>query len=297
MNLLSRLKRRFGRTVLIEVHPPADRRLNAHGRCSVCGRETPFVFNSWVIPEELQAEWNDPLVSLAYKQRESLFCRACGASMRVRRVADVLISLYSPSAGSVSELIHDESFRRLRIAEINMIGSVGSLHSLLAELPSLSFSEYQGPTRLGETLDGVRNEDMCRLTYEDGSFDLVLSSDTLEHVPDFDAALRESRRVLRPGGRHIFTVPIVASRSTTTTRAEIADDGTVVHRTEPLYHGRGAGLYRYIPAGSDLLTFTEFGLDLTEYMRAAGFEPEISRGANGQDETGAAWVFSGLVPE
>jgi len=43
-------------------------------------------------------------------------------------------------------------------------------------------------------IGGARNEDICRLTYADASFDLVLSSDTLEHVPDFRAALRETRR-------------------------------------------------------------------------------------------------------
>jgi SAM-dependent methyltransferase len=208
----------------------------------------------------------------------------------------VLLSLYGSGAKSVSELIRQERFRRLDVAEINTIGSAGSLHSFLAQLPRLAFSEYRGSDRLGGLIDGVRNEDMCRLTYVDESFDLVLSSDTLEHVPDFRAALRETRRVLRPGGRHIFTVPIVASRATTEIRAEIDGNGESVHLLPPLYHGRGAGLYRYIPVGADLLTFTEFGLDLTEHMRDAGFEAEVLRGGDDRDETGAAMVFSGRVP-
>jgi SAM-dependent methyltransferase len=173
---------------------------------------------------------------------------------------------------------------------------VGSLHSFLARLPRLAYSEYRGADRLGEVIDGARNEDICRLTYADGSFDLVLSSDTLEHVPDFHAALRETRRVLRPGGRHIFTVPIVSSRATTETRAEINDNGEIAHLLPPIYHGRGAGLYRFIPVGPDLLTFTEFGSDLTDHIREAGFEAEVLRGADDRDQTGAALVFSGRVP-
>jgi hypothetical protein len=102
--------------------------------------------------------------------------------------------------------------------------------------------------------------------------------------------------VLRPGGRHIFTVPIVASRATTEIRAEVDSNGDIAHRLPPLYHGRGAGPYRYIPVGADLLTFTEFGRDLREHMRDAGFEAEILRGGDGQDETGASMVFSGRVP-
>ena len=41
----------------------------------------------------------------------------------------------------------------------------------------------------------------------DGSFDLVLVCDVLEHVPDDHAALLEVRRVLSPGGWAVFTVP------------------------------------------------------------------------------------------
>jgi SAM-dependent methyltransferase len=40
-----------------------------------------------------------------------------------------------------------------------------------------------------------------RLPYSDGSFDLAVSSFVLQLVPSRAAALREARRVLRPGGR------------------------------------------------------------------------------------------------
>ena len=255
------------------------------------------MFNSWVIPADLHAAWGDPAVSLAYTRRESLFCRLCCSSLRVRGFADVLLTLYGSGAKAVAELVRQEQFRRLEIAEINPIGPLGAaLHSFLAQLPHLVLSEYRAAGRSGEVIDGSRNEDICRLTYDDGSFDLVLSSDTLEHVPDYRAALSETRRVLRPGGRHIFTVPIVASRATTNTRAEVDSDGEVVHLLAPLYHGRGSGLYHYVPVGQDLLTFTEFGADLVDRMREAGFAPEVLRGAGGRDETGASWVFSGRVP-
>jgi ubiquinone/menaquinone biosynthesis C-methylase UbiE len=38
------------------------------------------------------------------------------------------------------------------------------------------------------------------LPYEDGSFDLVFGHAVLHHLPNLDAAFREFRRVLRPGG-------------------------------------------------------------------------------------------------
>ncbi|MBI5709894.1 MAG: methyltransferase domain-containing protein, partial [Candidatus Eisenbacteria bacterium] len=41
----------------------------------------------------------------------------------------------------------------------------------------------------------------------DGSFDLVVNIDNIEHVVDAGAAVREMRRVLRPGGVYAVTTP------------------------------------------------------------------------------------------
>jgi SAM-dependent methyltransferase len=46
-----------------------------------------------------------------------------------------------------------------------------------------------------------------RLPFPDGSFDLVTCLDVLEHTPDDVAVLRELRRVTRPGGHVLLTVP------------------------------------------------------------------------------------------
>lgn len=45
------------------------------------------------------------------------------------------------------------------------------------------------------------------LPFSDGSFDLVLSHEVLEHVQDDRLAAREIARVLRPGGRAVIFVP------------------------------------------------------------------------------------------
>lgn len=50
-------------------------------------------------------------------------------------------------------------------------------------------------------------EDAQRLTYPDAAFDLVVSTDVIEHVPDSAAMMREVGRVLRPGGAAIITFP------------------------------------------------------------------------------------------
>lgn len=45
------------------------------------------------------------------------------------------------------------------------------------------------------------------LPYQDGSFDVVLAHEILEHVADDRAAVREAYRVLRPGGRLVVFAP------------------------------------------------------------------------------------------
>jgi SAM-dependent methyltransferase len=49
-----------------------------------------------------------------------------------------------------------------------------------------------------------------RWPVEDASVDVVLATETLEHVPEPSVFLAEARRVLRPGGRIILTVPFAA---------------------------------------------------------------------------------------
>lgn len=56
---------------------------------------------------------------------------------------------------------------------------------------------------LGLDVEG-RVADAETIPYEDESFDLVIGHAVLHHIPDVPAAMREVRRVLKPGGRFVF---------------------------------------------------------------------------------------------
>lgn len=56
---------------------------------------------------------------------------------------------------------------------------------------------------------GAVGGDVDRLPFADAVFDLVVSSDSLEHFPRPEDALRETRRVLRTGGTLLIWVPFL----------------------------------------------------------------------------------------
>jgi len=58
-----------------------------------------------------------------------------------------------------------------------------------------------------DRLVGVLRGDARRLPFADATFDVVITSEVLEHVQDDVAAIAEMVRVLKPGGRFAATVP------------------------------------------------------------------------------------------
>src|SRR5207253_7983377 len=83
---------------------------------------------------------------------------------------------------------------------------------------------------------GVRNEDLTALTFADRSFDLVVTFDVFEHIPDVMTAFRECRRVLAPGGRLFFSVPFGLNSRRNVIRAVQGQDGSIEHLLPPEYH-------------------------------------------------------------
>ena len=64
-------------------------------------------------------------------------------------------------------------------------------------------------TRFGSKGDRItwRVENIQALSFEDDSFDTIISCETLDHLPDPATALKELYRVLKPGGKLYLTCP------------------------------------------------------------------------------------------
>lgn len=126
-------------------------------------------------------------------------------------------------------------------------------------------SEYLGDAiPLGRRdAQGLRNEDATRLTFQSESFDLVLSFEVLEHIPDYMAALREARRILRRDGRFYFTAPFNPGAHDHLIRAKV-ENGQIVHVMEPEWHGDPV-------TGEGILCFQHFGWAVLDELRTCGF--------------------------
>lgn len=85
------------------------------------------------------------------------------------------------------------------------------------------------------------------LGFDDRTFDGLLCIDSMNHFPDRLAVLREWRRVLRPGGRAVFTDPVVITGPVT---------------NEDLALRSSIGRFLFVPPGVNERTIEEAGLRL-----------------------------------
>jgi Methyltransferase domain len=258
VTLLSRL-----RDALRPAPPPrldGAGKLAVSGRCNVCGRPTRFLYT-------------DPAL-----YREELVCVHCLTTSRYRSMARGLLDAFERLAGvraaSLAGLPRGRRGRRLAVYDTQVAfdagGSAYPLPSLLGRCGwiDLAVSTWKPGQPRGERLGpGVTNQDLERLTFADGSFDVVLTSDVMEHVRLEAPAHREIRRVLRPGGMYLFTVPHFRDRPTVE-RVKVVDPADPARDVDVLpreYHG---------DANSDegrALAYRSFGTDLDAKLERLGF--------------------------
>ena len=240
--ILTRLKRPTWRT----------QGCRTHGLCHACGAVGEFAMFE-VLPAALAEDWHlTPAMKATMDRRESGACSACGGRYRARQVARALVELYGTHGeASLADLMRSEAFASTRILGIDL-----DFLAMLDDFPGFARSDYI------TSLVPVRGLPDDGLPFPDASFDLVLVSDTLEHVPRYRRALEEIRRVLTRDGRFITVQPVILSR-TTVTRCVVDEGGTVRHMLPPSYHCRGA---------DDSLVFVEFGIEFLDEVAAAGLE-------------------------
>ncbi len=127
-------------------------------------------------------------------------------------------------------------------------------------------SEYLGDNyESGELVNGVLHQNLMETSFATSSLDIVMSSDVFEHIPDPYKAFAEIHRILKPRGRHIFTVPFYGSRYRDEVRATVNIDGTLNHVLPPIYHDDPVR-----PEG--ILVYTIFSMEMLMKLDNMGYQ-------------------------
>jgi polysaccharide pyruvyl transferase CsaB len=249
---------------------PADSRFRGmsslSGTCNVCGEKTRFYYT-------------DPLLF-----RESLTCARCLTTSRYRSIARGLLraaeELAGAQADNLAALADASPKRKLAVYDTQVAfygeGNAYPIPDLLARCSwiDVATSRFEPRQKRGKRLGGgATNQNLEALTFPDDSFDVVVTSDVLEHVRLDERAHSEIRRVLKPGGLHIFTVPHFRDRLTVA-RVEVvdpADPSSDRYLMEKEYHG---------DANSEegrALAYRSYGTDLDDKLATLGFTVDYTK--------------------
>ena len=244
-----RLKNEYDRRVLLEqslLPTDGSESFKTPGFCCVCGQATnfltSFMYSTGLTPDgRSMPNW-----------REHMQCEHCGLVNRVRAAIHALHTCAQPKTAS-----------RIYITE-----RLTKTYSWLEKrYVNLQGSEYFGPNhKLGAVMDGIRHEDVMNLSFEDNSFDFVLSFDVLEHIPFPEKAFKEIYRVLDENGLFLFSVPFLSNSLSDVIRASMRNDGSIEHHLPAEYHGNPVE-----PEGG-ALCFRYFGWKMLDQLRKVGFK-------------------------
>lgn len=205
------------------------------GYCEICEEEREFQVDFY------WAEKNEPA------WRETLSCPVCHCNSRMRFVAGYL------KAHHKNKKVY--CYERKTIL----------YQQLQSCLKDLTGSEYLGDDLPGGTvIDGIMHQDATNLSFEENTFDVMVSCDVFEHVSDYRKALEEAGRCLVPGGELIVSIPIFKNRYGNVARTVKGEKGDLVHLLPPVYHGNPL-------SNRGSLVFQEFGWQFLDDLKEAGF--------------------------
>ena len=208
-------------------------------QCPICGA-------SFSLPDTAQTD----------NLRETVLCRHCGANLRQQDVGSVLLKVINSKKTTLIDALSEFSAMSIYLLE-----SYGPIYNALCRLPNFVCSEFFEDVPVGSAKGHVRCEEVQNLSFPDNSFDIVITQEIFEHVAEPEKGLREIHRVLRPGGFHIATIPFERSLDKNRKRT-LASNAGIIHLLPAVYHG---------DAVRNGLVFTDFGLELFDIIRDAGF--------------------------
>ncbi len=200
-----------------------------YGNCAVCNSPQPFIVDYQAASEENGRK--------IVNWRERLVCPNCGCNSRQRFVIHKVFDYYKTGMKILMYEQNSDVYRRVA-----------------REIPTVKGFEYIGPGQEAGCHEGIDCEDICRLSSGDEQYDLLLANDVFEHTADYRKAFEEAYRVLKPGGKLIFTAPFNGN-----------SNETVDNTQNQWYRGNP------VPGKEPILVQEIFGWDVLDALKECGF--------------------------
>lgn len=231
--------------------------------CCSCGCYSLFYWDNDYenLLKKLMPKWdmgNDYIEQMI--KRENEFCVNCRSVFRLRVHAKTILKLLKLSRLSdfISFLKENPSFMVYEAANYSLFRN-----EKIKKIPNYLISEFHPKYPFGQKVNGVRNENLEKLTFDNQSFDILITGEVLEHVSNLSKSLSEIHRVLKFGGYHIFTVPVNYSMNRTRMRVVAEENGKITHLLPPAIHGDDIT--------SGILGYRDFGRDIDNIIKEYGF--------------------------
>lgn len=214
------------------------------GFCIPCNRKSKFLIDS-----QFGGKFKNGV--LIPNWRERMECQYCHMNNRQRLIAALIIQ---KAANKKLSIYFMEQVTPIFQWAQNFLGNK---HRIVG-------SEYLGyEYKGGDIIEGIRHENIEDLSFRDEEFELIISNDVFEHVPNADIAFNECSRILKTGGQMLATIPFYDDQDQSVKRATL-ENNYIKHILEPQYHGN--------PLSSEgSLVFNDFGWDILTTIRKNGF--------------------------
>ena len=225
-----------GRPAHFITSPEQKPFIESNGICPLCEKSVTFIsYSQWL--------------------RDNYRCTNCNSLPRERALYYVL-NTYFPNWRNA--VIHESS-----------PGVQGASGKIAFECSHYLPTQYFPDKKSGSIVNAVRCENIEALTFANESIDIHITQDVVEHIFNPNKAFKEIARTLKPGGLHIFTVPLTNKINPTKQRAKLLKNKQVFHIEPEFFH--------YNPMSNEptLVTF-DWGYDICNYIfKACGLFTQI----------------------
>jgi SAM-dependent methyltransferase len=226
--------------------------------CNICGHRGRLLYDM----PDLYALREHRIGAL----REALRCRGCYSKMRDRTLAALLLETVSSTYGGTASTIVELANQWPESLCVLDTDAYGHLADRLRHCDGYVVSLFEQSLENGEsTVDGAINVDLERMPFPDSNFDVILTSEVMEHVRYVETAHGEIARCLNRGGKYLFTVPYDDSLASTWKLIDPETDEYLVH--PPHIHGDDPRL-----RSGGIKSYRVYGRDIVDDLQACGLD-------------------------